>query len=913
VAALACLHDTDDQQRAIATVISDLARPGLGHPGAPGAFSVRRMAMRTQTRAAGHAGPGGTAAGAEAGSVLAGLKTSREGLTAAEAARRLVENGPNAIPGEHRSLLAELGSFFWGPIPWMIEVALILSAILRHWADTVIVGVLLVFNAGVGFWQERTAADAVAALKSQLALRAMVCRDGVWAEVDAAGLVPGDVVRIRLGDIIPADVVLLDGDYLRVDQSALTGESLPADKHPGDVAYSGSVAVQGSMTAVVTATGQATYFGKTTKLVATAQPVSHFQKAVLMIGDYLIWLSLALVVLLVVVEIFRGAKILTLVQFALILTVAAIPVAMPAVLSVTMAVGAVALSKMKAIVTRLESIEEMAGMDVLCSDKTGTLTQNKLTLADPEPADGISAQEVILAAALASQPGTTDAIDQAVIAAAGGTDGLAGYEQLRFTPFDPVTKRTQAQVTRDGAAFTVTKGAPQVVLGLCGLDSAAPGNGPLDRAAAAVTALAGRGYRTLGVARRDGGGPWRFLGLLPLADPPRADSAETIADAAAHGVKVKMLTGDNTAIAAEIAGQVGLGRQIVPAGDLLAGSDSGHVSPAAAERIDVVDGFAEVFPEHKFAIVKALQDRGHIVGMTGDGVNDAPALKQADTGIAVQGATDAARAAADLVLTAPGLSVIVAAVEQARQIFERMNSYAIYRVTETIRIVLFVVAAMLAFSFYPITAILIILLALFNDLPIMTIAVDNTPVDPQPVRWDMRRVLTTATVLGALGVVQTFGLLALAELWLHLDIAQIQSLIFLKLAIAGHLTLFVARARGPFWARPWPAPAMIWSAVGTKLLATLLVGFGLGLITPISWPLIAFTWCYCICWVFVGDAAKLAVYHHLSGTGPSHQKFLHRLHEHLYPVHDRQAATGPLDAPASGSRSGGRAAMITQR
>ena len=496
--------------------------------------------MGTDTQAGGRSGPaqaglaGGTAAGTDVDAVLAGLKTSRQGLTAQEAARRLAEMGPNAIPEEHRSLLAELGSYFWGPIPWMIEVALVLSAILRHWPDVIIVGVLLVFNAGVGFWQERTAADAVAALKSQLALRAIVCWDGAWAEIDAAGLVPGDVVRIRLGDIIPADVVLLDGEYLRVDQSALTGESLPADKHPGDAAYSGSVAVQGSMTAVVTATGQATYFGKTTKLVATAQPVSHFQKAVLTIGDYLIWLSLALIAVLVIVELFRGAKVLTLLQFALILTVAAIPVAMPAVLSVTMAVGAVALSKMKAIVTRLESIEEMAGMDVLCSDKTGTLTQNKLTLAGPEPADGTSPAEVILAAALASRPGTADAIDKAVIAAAGGTDALAAYRQLRFTPFDPVTKRTEAQVAGDGGAFTVTKGAPQVILGLCGHDGAAPGNGPLDRAAAAVTELAGRGYRTLGVARRDGDGPWRFLGLLPLADPPRADSAQTIADAAAH-------------------------------------------------------------------------------------------------------------------------------------------------------------------------------------------------------------------------------------------------------------------------------------------------------------------------------------------------------------------------------------------
>ena len=824
---------------------------------------------------------GGGRAAAEA--TLAGLKTSRDGLAAAEAARRLAETGPNVIAEQRRSVLAEVGSFFWGPIPWMIEVALILSAVLRHWPDVIIVGVLLVFNAGVGFWQEHTAADAVAALKRQLALRAAVRRDGNWTEIDAAGLVPGDVVRIKLGDVIPADVVLLDGEYLRVDQSALTGESLPADKGQRDVAYSGSVAVQGSMTAVVTATGAATYFGKTTKLVAAAQPKSHFQRAVLTIGDYLIWLSLALVVLLVVVEIFRGAKILTLVQFALILTVAAIPVAMPAVLSVTMAVGAVALSKMRAIVTRLESIEEMAGIDVLCSDKTGTLTQNKLTLADPVAVGVTRPEQVILAAALASEPGSTDVIDRAVIAAAGGQDALKVYRQTRFVPFDPVSKRTEADVSRDGATFTVTKGAPQVVIGLCEHDLASDGDrGALQRATDTVARLAARGYRTLGVARREEGGPWRLLGLLPLTDPPRPDSADTIRRTGTHGLAVKMLTGDNTAIATEIAAEVGLGTRIEPAGDILAGGPDGRPGEKAAERIESLDGFAEVFPEHKYQIVKALQARGHIVGMTGDGVNDAPALKQADAGIAVAGATDAARAAADLVLTAPGLSVIVAAVEQARKIFERMNSYAIYRITETIRIVLFVVAAMVAFNFYPITAILIILLALFNDLPIMTIAVDNTPLDPQPVRWDMRRVLTTATVLGGVGVIETFGILAMARLWLHLDIAQIQTLIFLKLTVAGHLTLFVARSRGPFWARPWPAPAMIWAAVGTKALATLLVAVGIGLITPISWSLIGLVWAYAIAWLFIEDWVKLAVYRDLSHTGRRHQRFLARLQKGLY-------------------------------
>lgn len=826
--------------------------------------------------------------------LLEHLDTDGRGLTVAEAARRLEAVGPNALGEEHRSALTELALFFWGPIPWMIEVADLLSGILRHWDDVIIVSILLVFNAAVGFWQEHTAADAVAALKRQLALRATVCRDGHWAEIDAPGLAPGDLVRLKLGDIIPADVFLLDGDYLRLDQSSLTGESLPVDKQRGQLAYSGSVAVQGEMTALVTETGERTYFGKTTRLVASAKSVSHFQKAVLTIGDYLIFLSLALVSILVLVELFRGAKVLTLIQFALILTIAAIPVAMPAVLSVTMAVGAVALSKMKAIVTRLESIEEMAGIDVLCSDKTGTLTENKLRLGDPVVIEAENPAEVVLAAALASQFETGDAIDKAVIAGLAKPGELSRFRQDRFVPFDPVRKCTSAEITSDGTSFTVTKGAPQVVLDLCHLDekSAAAAN-------EAIEQLAAGGYRTLGVARRSGfsvaddgtgdgsnggAGEWHFLGLLPLSDPPRPDSAETIRKAIALGIQVKMLTGDNTAITAEIAERVGLGRNIVPARELLGDDPEKDLSSAQVARIEEADGFAEVFPEHKYAIVKALQVKGHLVGMTGDGVNDAPALKQADTGVAVAGATDAARAAAALVLTAPGLSVIIAAIEQARRIFERMNSYAIYRVTETIRIVLFVVAAMIGFNFYPITAILIILLALFNDAPIMTIAIDNTAVDPAPVRWDMRRVLTVSTTLGTIGVFETFLILVLAKLWLHLDVAQIQSFIFLKLAIAGHLTLFVARARGPFLARPWPAASMLWAAVGTKILATLLVGFGFGLITPVGWANIGFIWIYCLAWVFVEDWAKLAVYRHLDLSGRHHQRFVQRVQEHLHPA-----------------------------
>ncbi|HFD79051.1 MAG TPA: plasma-membrane proton-efflux P-type ATPase [Gammaproteobacteria bacterium] len=805
------------------------------------------------------------------------------GLSSAEAARRLQQYGPNALEEKQVSALRRLLGYFWGPIPWMIEVAAVLSAIVQHWPDFWIIVALLLFNAGVGFWQEYTAGNAVEALKKQLAMRARVLRDGQWQEIDAKLLVPGDIIRIRLGDVIPADVRLTEGDYLSVDQSALTGESLPVTKRSGDEAFSGTVAKQGEVIAEVTATGKNTRFGKTAGLVEQAHTVSHFQKAVLTIGDYLIYVSIALVAVLVLFQLHRHAPWLELVQFALILTVASIPVAMPAVLSMTMAVGAMALSRLKAIVTRLESIEEMASMDVLCSDKTGTLTQNRLTLGEVELFSAADPQEVILAASLASRAEDRDAIDLAILQGLEDPKAVDRYRQTAFVPFDPVHKRTEASITdADGKAFQVSKGAPQVIMAMSALSDE-----ERQRANKVVDDFASRGYRALGVARKaEGDEHWTFLGILSLFDPPREDSAETIAHACAYGVKTKMVTGDNVAIARQIAQQLGLGSNILKA-DILPVKKDGSEDAAGAEAVEKADGFAEVFPEHKFAIVKLLQSRDHITGMTGDGVNDAPALKQADVGIAVSGATDAARAAADLVLTAPGLSVIVNAIEEARRIFERMNAYAIYRISETIRIMFFVVFAMVFFNFYPITAIMIILLAFFNDVPIMTIAYDHTGLEKQPVRWNMRQVITVATAMGIVGVVGSFGMLLLAMDWLKLDVAQVQTYVFLKMAVAGHLVLFVARTRGHFWERPWPAPVMVWSAVVTKVAATILAVYGFGLITPITWPEVALIWGYSIASAFVTDIVKVQVYRHLQHRVPRHRGFLQRLKRPLHTAASR--------------------------
>jgi H+-transporting ATPase len=701
------------------------------------------------------------------------LGSSPDGLSQAEAQKRLGEYEPNEIEEKRTDPFLKFLTYFWGPIPWMIEAAVILSAVARHWPDFAIILLLLLANALVGFWEEHQAGNAIAALKAKLAIKARVKRDGKWITPEARELVPGDVIRVRLGDIVPADARLLEGDPIEVDQSALTGESLPVTCKPGEAVFSGSIIRQGEIGAMVYATGANTYFGKTAQLVQEAHTVSHFQRAVLKIGNYLIILAVTLVVLILGVALFRGDRMLTTLQFALVLTVAAIPVAMPTVLSVTMAVGARLLAKKEAIVTRLAAIEELAGVDMLCSDKTGTLTQNKLTLGDAFSVNDVPSDQVILTAALASRADNKDTIDVAVLGGLKNDQVLKGYQVIHFQPFDPVHKRTEATVKgADGKEFKVTKGAPQVILELSG--NAAQVKPSVEKA---VNEFAARGFRSLGVARADAQGPWQFLGVVPLFDPPREEARATIATARQMGVSVKMVTGDQLAIAREIAGKLGLGANILDASGF--GDTKHHETAQLAESIEKADGFAQVFPEHKFHIVDVLQQRGHIVGMTGDGVNDAPALKKADCGIAVSGATDAARAAASIVLMTSGLSVIIDAIKESRKIFQRMNSYAIYRIAETIRVLLFMTLAILIFNFYPLTAVMIVMLALLNDGAILSIAYDNVRYKDKPESWNMPMVLGIATVLGIAGVVSAFGLFYLGERVFHFDRAHIQALMYL--------------------------------------------------------------------------------------------------------------------------------------
>ena len=786
--------------------------------------------------------------------ILDQFKTDLSGLSGEDAARRQKENGYNEISEKKKNPLLKFLVYFWGPIPIMIEVAAILSLFVHHFTDFIIIMVLLLMNTLVGFWHDRKADNAIELLKEKLAPNARVLRDKKWKILPARELVQGDIIRLRLGDIVPADVGLIEGEYLECDESALTGESMPVDKHLGDQAYSGSVIVRGEMTAVVSEIGMDTYFGKTAKLVESARTKSHFERAVIRIGNFLIIMAIFLVLIIVIVALFRQDNLMETLRFAMVLTVASIPVALPAILTVTMAIGAINLSKKKAIVSKLAAIEELAGVDVLCSDKTGTLTQNKLTIAEPIPAADFTKSDVLLYAALASRKEDNDNIDNAILQVTDKrtevVSEISRFQQEKFHPFDPVIKRTEAQlVTPGGQKIGVSKGAPQVMFELC-RQNIHNGDSQLYNK---VDDYAGMGYRMIAVARTESPQGWQLIGLIPLYDPPREDSAQTIKDALSMGVEIKMVTGDNSAIARQIAKKLGMKPNILHAADL-----KNKATYELEDLVSKADGFAEVFPEHKFSIVQILQKLKHIVGMTGDGVNDAPALKKADCGIAVAGATDAAKSAASIVLTSPGLSVIIDSIKESRKIFQRMTSYSIYRIAETVRVLFFITATILAFNFYPVTAVMIVLLALLNDAPIMAIAGDNVRYSNRPEKWNMKIVLGLGTLLGTIGVISSFFIFYIGKNILHLNLEVLQAFIFLKLAVAGHLTIFLARTRKFFWSIK-PSKGLLWSAVVTKILATLFAVYG-WFIAPIGWKLAFVVWGYAIVAFAITDVVKRYYY-----------------------------------------------------
>jgi len=837
---------------------------------------------------------------------------SLTGLNEAEVKERLEKYGYNEIDEKEEGWFHRLFRRFWGPIPWMIEIAAILSAAVKRWEDFTIITVLLFVNAIVDFYQESKALNAIAVLKKKLARKAIVLREGEWSEVDAKEIVPDDIIKIKIGDVVPADVTLLSGsDFLLVDQSALTGESLPVRKQINETLYANAIIKQGEMIAQVTQTGKETYFGKTVGLVAKAQneEVSHFQKMVIKVGNFLILLTLFMIAIIVYHGIETNQPTVELLIFALVLTISAIPVAMPAVLTVTMAIGARALATKEAIVSRLAAIEEIAGMDVLCSDKTGTLTQNKMSLAQPYLAKNVTQEKLMLYAALASKKENQDPIEKPIfdyIDKYKLQRQIAAYKLKRFLPFDPVHKRTEGIYEGKSCELIFTKGAPQIII-------EQSNEKEFDKEAAykKVEYFASEGFRTLGVAyRKCEEDLYHFIGLIPLFDPPREDSVNAIAEAKAKGITVKMITGDNLAVAKYIASLLNIGEKIEDIHTLKGESIEEYIylskilskaivqslqptipKEQAEEEVNVIvkkvqkelynmplpkgsvkkheseiialiedaDGFAQVFPEDKYFIVDELQKADHIVGMTGDGVNDAPALKKADCGIAVSGATDAARAAADIVLMAPGLSVIVDAIKESRQIFERMKSYTIFRIAETIRVIIFMTLAIVIYDFYPITALMIIMLALLNDIPIMSIAYDNTKLRETPVRWDMKEVFILASWLGIAGVLSSFLLFWILISYMDLPLELVQSLFFAKLVVAGHGTIYNTRIDDWFFKRPWPSWTLFGATFLSRVVGTIIAIYGFDLMEPIGWEWAGYMWAYALAWFVFNDVIKMAV------------------------------------------------------
>uniref|UniRef100_J3LDI7 Plasma membrane ATPase n=1 Tax=Oryza brachyantha TaxID=4533 RepID=J3LDI7_ORYBR len=699
------------------------------------------------------------------------LKCTEKGLTTGEGNERAAVFGPNKLEEKKESRILKFLGFMWNPLSWVMEVAAIMAIALANggnrppdWQDFVGIVVLLLLNSSISYFEESNAGSAAEALMANLAPKTKVLRDGRWAEEDAAILVPGDIISIKLGDIVPADARLLQGDPLKVDQSALTGESLPVTKCPGESVYSGSTCKQGEINAVVIATGVHTFFGKAAHLVDSTNQVGHFQKVLRAIGNFCIAaIAIGMVIEVIVMYLIQHRHYRDGIDNLLVLLIGGIPIAMPTVLSVTMAIGSHRLSEQGAITKRMTAIEEMAAMTALCSDKTGTLTLNKLGVDKDFIevfADGVGKEDVILLAR-ASRVENQDAIDTAMVGMLDDPkDARRGIEEVHFLPFNPGGKRTALTYIKvdDGTWHRVSKGAPEQILSLCNCS-----DDMKKRVHAVIDKYADRGLRSLAVARQEvpeknkesPGEKWEFVGLLPLLDPPRHDSAETIKRALHLGVNVKMITGDQLAIAKETGRRLGMGVNMYPSSALLGHGMDDSIAPVPIdELIEKADGFAGVFPEHKYEIVKRLQEMKHICGMTGDGVNDAPALKRADIGIAVADATDAARSASDIVLTEPGLSVIISAVLTSRSIFQRMKNYTIYAVSITIRIVLgfMLIALIWKFDFSPF---MILIIAILNDGTIMTIAKDRVKPSPQPDSWKLREIFITGIVYGTYLAVMT--------------------------------------------------------------------------------------------------------------------------------------------------------------
>ena len=728
------------------------------------------------------------------------------GLSSDEARRRLATYGSNEIPETKPHPLVSFLRKFWAPVPWMLEGTIVLELLLGHHAEAVIIAFLLVFNAVISLLQEGRAGKALALLRSKLVVQTRVLRDSQWRLLPARELAPGDFVHIRMGDLVPADVHLREGSIL-VDQSALTGESLPVDDGPGATAYAGSVVRRGEASGEVLATGPRTYFGRTAELVGEAATKSHLQTIIFQIVKYLVLVDAVLVLILFVYAVGTGMPLTEILPFGLVLLVASVPVALPATFTLATALGSQELAQSGVLVARLSAIEEAAAMDVLCSDKTGTLTQNHLALAGTHLYRAQSEDELLRWAVAASDAATQDPIDLAILDAAHSRAvSPTTVVRLAFTPFDPASKLCEAIVRRDGSTIHVIKGAPNAVEVRVK---------HIPTLAEDVEHLASGGYRVLAVAAGPEG-QIEMIGLLALEDPPREDSRRLIQDLQNLGVRVRMVTGDGLPTAQSVAARLGI------EGPASRADEIRHSQANEADRYAV---FAEVLPEDKFHLVEGLQRAGHVVGMTGDGVNDAPALKQAEVGIAVSGATDVAKAAASLVLTAPGLGGIVRAVEASRRIYQRMLTYTLNKIIKTFEIAFFVSIGVIATGHLIITPLLIVLLLFTNDFVTMSIATDRVSFSHTPDRWPVRKLVGAGLLLGSLILVFSLAVFGVGRFLLHLPLVQLQTIVFITLVFTGQATVYLVRERRHFW-RSLPSRWMLLASLLDICVVTLLATYG---------------------------------------------------------------------------------------
>ena len=755
------------------------------------------------------------------------------GLETQEIQKRIAKYGYNEVPEKRVSFLTRLGKRFWGIVPWMLEATAIVTLVLGKYVQAVVIIALLLFNAGMSLWREGRAKAAMAALKQRLRIQSRVKRDGKWSTIPARELVPGDLVRVRIGDLLPADIKITDGS-LGLDQSVLTGESGIVDKSAEEIAYSGSAVKRGEATGIVDATGIKTYFGKTISLLELAKPKLHMEEVTVKIARRLAALVLASLLIVFVYAVLTGFELAVLLPLAGVLLIASVPVAMPTMFTVNMALGAAVLAKQGVLVTRLSATEDAATMDVLCADKTGTITMNKLFVEEEVPVNGFSQNDVLLYGALASNEANQDPIDLAFLAATAEANiSLNSYLQMKFVPFDPKTRMTEATVQKSGETFLVEKGSFDTICAVCNIQEQEAKAMPK-----LAEALSEKGLRVIAVAKGTDRSKLQFVGLAGLADRIREDSRKILDQIRDLGVDVKMLTGDSLPIAKNIAQQVGLGKNVTTMSRI-------QEAETKAASIDSViedsQGIAQIYPEDKFSIVKTLQRIGHVVGMTGDGVNDAPALAQAEVGIAVKNATDIAKDSASAVLTVEGLGGIISMIKTSRTIYQRIYSWALMMVARKLHIAGFIVVMLFLTHSFMLSITGTVLLLFLGDFVSMSISTDNVRSSLKPDTFDMRRLFGVSGSLGILMTIESaiFAVAGLSYFGLVGNVEKIYTFGFAYLNLSGVFTLMIVRERNHFW-NSRPSKMLSVTVLAEVLLVVAISVFGVLELAPLGYlPVLA--------------------------------------------------------------------------